>query len=97
MGEMFQSNSPPDTPVTIVSPADGATVSSAVPFSATYNKGGAAQYMKVWVDGSPSAPALSTATFNTSLDLSGGRHELALEAGDSAGVYTSTIHITVGN
>src|SRR5262249_14708789 len=40
-------------------------------------------------------PVLNTKTFNTSLTLSAGPHELTLEAGDSAGTYQSTVNVTV--
>ena len=84
------------SPVSVVSPANGATVNSPVAFNATYNKGGTAQYMKVWVDGSPSAPVLNTNTLNTTLTLSAGSHQLVVEAGDSAGSYQAAVNVTVG-
>ncbi|HEY6970110.1 MAG TPA: alkaline phosphatase family protein [Candidatus Angelobacter sp.] len=98
MGEMFGSSTTPPpsgSAVSIQSPTNGSTVTSAVNFSATYNKGGTAQYMKVWVDGVAGSPVFNTSTLNTSLTLSSGSHQLTVEAGDSAGTYQATVNVTV--
>lgn len=106
MGEMFSSSqvtvkaaatslaATVTTGVSITSPANGATVTSPVALKATFN-GGTAKYMKVWVDGVAGSPVLNTSSFNTTLALSTGGHQLVVEAGFGATYYKSTVNVTV--
>jgi phosphatidylinositol-3-phosphatase len=87
---------PPATPrVSITSPASGATVASPVVASATFNNGGVAQYMKVWIDGVARYVVNNITSITTpAIALTAGAHKITVQAYNGT-LYSSSETITV--
>jgi acid phosphatase len=87
---------PPTSPtVSITSPANGSTVSSPVVVSATFNNGGTAQYMKVWVDGVAKFTASNVTSITTpGIALATGSHRITVQAYNGT-LFSSSESITV--
>ncbi len=83
--------------VTVLSPANGATVSSPVHFvaSATANAGNTISSMRIYVEGT-SAYTVYAAALDTWLSISPGTHSVVVQSWDNTGiVYKNAFAITV--
>lgn len=82
-------------PVTIVSPAANATVTSPVLVEATYN--GTAAYMKLWIDHVANTVQANTNAFNANVTMASGSHLLEVQAQDATSkvVFTTPVNVTV--
>lgn len=81
------------TTVTILTPSNGATVSSPVLLSAAAT-GGSVYEMQVYVDGAKKTQ-MAGAVLNTSVSLTTGKHRITVQAVDKDGTISkSTIYVT---
>ena len=80
--------------VTISTPAANATLSSPFTLSASFNNGGTASYMKLWIDGVSKLVINNTTKLSTSVTLSSGKHKLTVQAYNGM-LYSSFEYVTV--
>lgn len=81
--------------VTICTPTNGATVTSAVTVQAVTTDSSTVTLMQIYVDGAK-VYQVSASPLNTTLSMSSGGHRLTVQAQDNAAViFKSTINITV--
>lgn len=86
---------PATTPsVTFGSPAANASLSGAIPVTASFNNGGGASYMKLWIDGVSKSLVLNTTQLGTSVTLPTGKHKLTVQAYNGT-LYSSFEYVTV--
>jgi PKD repeat protein len=81
--------------ITICSPSNSATVSSPVQVVAQATDASSVKYMQVYVDGVKVVQAPHTTTINSAIAISTGTHQLTVQAKDAAGVFQSSLTITV--